>query len=62
MRLDKRQARLTGSRLWKCYAKQTHPRVKFSLKKGTIFEDSPLGLDDKWFSAMLADRQLQEQD
>lgn len=43
--------RLNGSRLWKCYAKPTHPRVKFSLKKGTIFEDSPLGLD-KWFSAM----------
>jgi transposase-like protein len=43
--------RLNGSHLWKCYAKPTHPRVKFSLKKGTIFEDSPLGLD-KWFTAM----------
>ena len=43
--------RLNGVRLWKCYAKPTHPRVKFSLKKGTIFEDSPLGLD-KWFAAM----------
>jgi len=28
-----------------------HPRAKFSLKVGTIFEDSPLGLD-KWFCAM----------
>jgi transposase-like protein len=43
--------RLNGCQLWKCYAKPTHPRVKFSLKKGTIFEDSPLGLD-KWFTAM----------
>lgn len=42
---------LNGCQLWKCYAKPTHPRVKFSLKKGTIFEDSPLGLD-KWFTAM----------
>jgi len=30
---------------WICKAK--HPRRKFSLKTGTIFEDSPLGLD-KW--------------
>jgi len=30
---------------WVCKAK--HPRRKFSLKTGTIFEDSPLGLD-KW--------------
>jgi hypothetical protein len=40
---------LPNARLWKCYVK--HPRAKFSLKVGTIFEDSPLGLD-KWFCAM----------
>jgi transposase-like protein len=40
---------LANARLWKCYAK--HPRAKFSLKVGTIFEDSPLGLD-KWMMAM----------
>lgn len=37
------------ARLWKCYNK--HPRAKFSLKVGTIFEDSPIGLD-KWLAAM----------
>jgi transposase-like protein len=40
---------LEKSRLWKCYAK--HERPKFSLKTGTIFEDSPLGLD-KWLPVM----------
>src|ERR1700676_5473292 len=40
---------LANARVWKCYNK--HPRPKFSLKVGTIFEDSPLGLD-KWFCAM----------
>jgi len=40
---------LEKARLWKCYAK--HPRAKFSLKVGTIFEDSPIGLD-KWLPAM----------
>src|ERR1035437_4041704 len=39
---------LENARLWKCYAK--HERPKFSLKTGTIFEDSPLGLD-KWLAA-----------
>ena len=43
--------RLGTSELWKCYAKPTHSRVKFSLKVGTIFEDSPLKLD-KWLMAM----------
>jgi transposase-like protein len=33
---------------YKCYGK--HPRAQFSLKVGTIFEDSPLGLD-KWLPA-----------
>ena len=40
---------LEKARLWKCYAK--HKRAKFSLKVGTIFEDSPIGLD-KWLPAM----------
>ena len=40
---------LTKARVWKCYAK--HPKAKFSLKTGTIFEDSPLGLD-KWLAAV----------
>jgi hypothetical protein len=40
---------LENARLWKCYGK--HPRPKFSLKTGTIFEDSPIGLD-KWFAAL----------
>ena len=40
---------LEKARLYKCYAK--HEKAKFSLKVGTIFEDSPLGLD-KWLMAM----------
>ncbi len=40
---------LEKNRVWKCYAK--HDRPKFSLKTGTIFEDSPLGLD-KWLPAL----------
>ena len=40
---------LANNRVWKCYAK--HPRPKFSLKTGTIFEDSPIGLD-KWLPAL----------
>jgi transposase-like protein len=40
---------LEKARVWKCYAK--HPKAKFSLKTGTIFEDSPLGLD-KWLAAL----------
>ncbi len=36
-------------RLWMC--KTGHARAQFSVKVGTIFEDSPLGLD-KWFTAM----------
>src|ERR1039458_6836255 len=34
---------------WQCSVR--HPRRQFSIKVGTIFEDSPLGLD-KWLSAM----------
>lgn len=40
---------LANARLWKCYG--GHERPKFSLKTGTIMEDSPIGLD-KWLTAM----------
>jgi len=40
---------LEKARAWKCYGKHSAP--KFTLKTGTIFEDSPLGLD-KWLSAL----------
>lgn len=40
---------LPTRRLWEC--KEKHPRKQFSAKVGTIFEDSPLGLD-KWFCAI----------
>jgi transposase-like protein len=40
---------LAKVRVWKCYAKHDCP--KFFLKTGTIFEDSPLGLD-KWLAAV----------
>ena len=40
---------LAKVRRWKCYEKHSVPQ--FSLKTGTIFEDSPLGLD-KWLCAM----------
>src|SRR5204862_1832709 len=40
---------LEKAKLWKC--KNAHPKQKFSVKVGTIFEDSPIGLD-KWFPAM----------
>jgi transposase-like protein len=40
---------LKTQRRWQCKSK--HPRRQFSVKVGTIFEDSPIGLD-KWFAAM----------
>ncbi len=40
---------LANARVWKCYGK--HDRPRFSLKTGTIFEDSPIGLD-KWLTAV----------
>ncbi len=40
---------LSTRRLWKC--SQTHDRRQFSIKVGSIFEDSPLPLD-KWLVAM----------
>jgi transposase-like protein len=39
---------LAKARVWKCYAK--HERPTFSLKTGTIFEDSPIALE-KWLPA-----------
>jgi transposase-like protein len=40
---------LANARLYKCNEK--HPRQKFSLKVGTIFEDSPIALE-KWLPAV----------
>jgi transposase-like protein len=40
---------LANAKLYKCYG--DHPRPKFSLKVGTIMEDSALGID-KWLTAM----------
>src|SRR5215211_7440454 len=40
---------LENQRKWQC--KSVHPRRQFSIKVGTIFEDSPLGLD-KWLTAV----------
>lgn len=42
-------AYLESARLWKCYEK--HAKAKFSLKVGTIFEDSPIALE-KWLPAL----------
>ena len=40
---------LPKRRLWQCKAR--HPKAQFSIKVGTIFEDSAIGLD-KWLCAM----------
>jgi transposase-like protein len=40
---------LAKSRVWKCYGK--HDRAKFSIKVGSLMEDSPIGLD-KWLAAI----------
>jgi transposase-like protein len=40
---------LAKARVWKCYGGHSSP--KFSLKTGTIFEDSPLSLE-KWLPAL----------
>ncbi len=40
---------LAKNRVWKCYA--THPKPRFTLKTGTIFEDSPIALE-KWLLAV----------
>src|SRR5437867_3204096 len=40
---------LSNANVWKC--KTPHPKQKFSAKVGTIFEDSPIGLE-KWLPAI----------
>jgi transposase-like protein len=40
---------MASRRVWQCKAR--HPKCQFSIKVGTIFEDSPIGLD-KWLTAM----------
>lgn len=40
---------LEKARVYRCY--EDHPKQKFSLKVGTVFEDSPIGLD-KWLPAV----------
>jgi transposase-like protein len=40
---------VASRRIWQC--KTRHDHAQFSIKTGTIFEDSPLGLD-KWLAAM----------
>src|SRR6186997_3209098 len=40
---------MASVRRWKCYSK--HPKAQFSLKVGTIFEDSAIGLE-KWLPAL----------
>src|SRR5438094_464994 len=40
---------LANARVWKC--RGDHPSQKFSIKIGTIMEDSPIGLD-KWLPAI----------
>jgi transposase-like protein len=40
---------LPSRRVWQC--KTRHPKCQFSVKVGTIFEDSPISLD-KWLAAM----------
>ena len=40
---------LENARLYRCYG--DHPKQKFSLKVGTVFEDSPIPLE-KWLPAV----------
>jgi transposase-like protein len=40
---------VAARRVWQC--KTRHPKSQFSIKVGTIFEDSAIGLD-KWLAAM----------
>src|SRR5438445_4619881 len=46
---------LFRSRIWKCYGKHDKPR--FSLKTGTIFEDSPISLRSEEHTSELQSRQ-----
>ena len=40
---------MQSTRRWKCYGK--HPRAQFTLKVGTVFEDSPIPLE-KWLPTL----------
>jgi transposase-like protein len=40
---------MASRRIWQC--RTNHPKRQFSVKVGTVFEDSPLGLD-KWLPAV----------
>jgi transposase-like protein len=40
---------MANTRRWKCYGK--HPRAQFTLKVGTLFEDSPIPLE-KWLPTL----------
>jgi transposase-like protein len=40
---------IAKERVWKCYGKHDH--AKFSLKTGTVMEDSPISVD-KWLAAL----------
>src|SRR5260370_8417810 len=40
---------MASRRVWQCKAQ--HPKRQFSVKVGTIFEDSPIGLD-KWLAVI----------
>lgn len=40
---------LAKAKVYRCY--EDHPKQKFSLKVGTVFEDSPIGLD-KWLPSV----------
>jgi transposase-like protein len=46
---SKRVTFMASRRVWQC--KTRHDRAQFSVKVGTIFEDSPLGLD-KWLPSV----------
>jgi transposase-like protein len=46
---SKEVAFVASRRVWQC--KTRHPKAQFSIKVGTIFEDSPISLD-KWLLAM----------
>jgi len=49
-RCERRDVAFVPSRrLWQCRTR--HPKAQFSLKAGTVMEDSPLGLD-KWLPVM----------
>src|SRR5271170_316382 len=45
----KKVSYLSTRRIWKCMVKDCHKQ--FSVKTGSVFEDSPIGLD-KWLTAV----------